>query len=295
MGQINAHLEDLVTKRWAKIQFCRQALSYSNSNNQITLEMFLLDNSDPIPGLLKARAANTVEISALLSRIAEPGVEPGKERALLDAIVAARSPYIASYLQALHLLIDDHNSTRARAAIVQQTLPLLIRYHDAWNRFMEFQGEQMDEAAEESKSRYATAHQMVLVLRLLSASLCVAVGFYATRRMSNEMRSREKAEDQVGRMNAELEVKVIGRTHELATVRDALFVEKERAQVTLNSIGDPVACTDISGNITFLNLVAKKMTGWSHQEAAGRPVAEVVEILDARSRKSNLQLHTVVR
>jgi PAS domain-containing protein len=42
---------------------------------------------------------------------------------------------------------------------------------------------------------------------------------------------------------------------------DALFGEKERAQVTLNSIGDAVVCTDIAGNITVLNLVAEKMTG----------------------------------
>jgi PAS domain S-box-containing protein len=41
---------------------------------------------------------------------------------------------------------------------------------------------------------------------------------------------------------------------------------------TLNSIGDAVACTDSMGNINFLNLVAKEMTGWSQQEAAGRPV-----------------------
>ena len=41
-------------------------------------------------------------------------------------------------------------------------------------------------------------------------------------------------------------------------MEEALFVEKERAQVTLNCIGDAVACTDISGNITFLNLVARK-------------------------------------
>src|ERR1700722_443859 len=50
---------------------------------------------------------------------------------------------------------------------------------------------------------------------------------------------------------------------------DALFLEKERAQVTLNSIGDAVVCTDITGNITFLNLVAEKMTGWLREEAAG--------------------------
>ena len=69
-------------------------------------------------------------------------------------------------------------------------------------------------------------------------------------------------------------------------MEEALFVEKERAQVTLNCIGDAVVCTDIAGNITFLNLVAEKMTGWSRQEAAGRPMAEVFRILDATSREA---------
>jgi diguanylate cyclase (GGDEF)-like protein/PAS domain S-box-containing protein len=67
---------------------------------------------------------------------------------------------------------------------------------------------------------------------------------------------------------------------------EALFGEKERAQVTLNSIGDAVVCTDIAGNITFLNLVAEKMTGWSRQDSAGRPMAEVCRILDAMTRKT---------
>ena len=73
---------------------------------------------------------------------------------------------------------------------------------------------------------------------------------------------------------------------ERKTMEEALFVEKERAQVTLNCIGDAVACTDISGNITFLNPVAEKMTGWSWQQATGRPMAEVFRILDATSRET---------
>jgi len=67
---------------------------------------------------------------------------------------------------------------------------------------------------------------------------------------------------------------------------DALFVEKERAQVTLNCIGDAVICTDISGDITFLNIVAEKMTAWSWKEAANRPMAEVFRIIDGTTRKA---------
>ena len=72
---------------------------------------------------------------------------------------------------------------------------------------------------------------------------------------------------------------------ERKAMEEALFVEKERAQVTLNCIGDAVICTDTAGNITFLNLVAEKMTSWSRQEAAGRPMAEVFRILDATTRE----------
>ena len=69
-------------------------------------------------------------------------------------------------------------------------------------------------------------------------------------------------------------------------MEEALFTERERAQVTLNSIGDAVACTDVSGNLTFLNLMAERMTGWTLQEAVGRPLADVIRIVDATSHES---------
>ena len=67
---------------------------------------------------------------------------------------------------------------------------------------------------------------------------------------------------------------------------DALYVEKDRSLVTLNSIGDAVLCTDMSGRITYLNLVAEKMTGWSREEAMGKPLAEVFHIVDDATRET---------
>jgi len=73
---------------------------------------------------------------------------------------------------------------------------------------------------------------------------------------------------------------------ERKAVEDALYFEKERAVVTLNSIGDAVLCTGISGNITYLNLVAEAMTGWRREEATGKPLAEVFRIIDGHTRKT---------
>ena len=70
----------------------------------------------------------------------------------------------------------------------------------------------------------------------------------------------------------------------LHAIEEDLFEEKERAQVTLNSIGDAVLTTDLLGNVTYLNLVAETMTGWSREEALGRPLAEIFKIIDGTTR-----------
>jgi diguanylate cyclase (GGDEF)-like protein/PAS domain S-box-containing protein len=69
-------------------------------------------------------------------------------------------------------------------------------------------------------------------------------------------------------------------------IEEKLFDEKERAQVTLDCIGDAVICTDVEGNITFLNLVAERLTGWSLIEAAGKPMAEAFQIVNAITRQT---------
>lgn len=88
-----------------------------------------------------------------------------------------------------------------------------------------------------------------------------------------------------GQIEARGLVRALRYAVERKTMEEALFIEKERAQVTLNCIGDGVVCTDIAGIITFVNLVAEVMTGWSYQEALGLLMSDVFKILDATTRE----------
>jgi diguanylate cyclase (GGDEF)-like protein/PAS domain S-box-containing protein len=88
------------------------------------------------------------------------------------------------------------------------------------------------------------------------------------------------------RLDSYLLPKTLDSMVERAANSEALFDEKERAQVTLNSIGDAVMSTDVWGNITYLNVVAESLTGWSCKEAAGRPLEEVFRIIDAATRET---------
>ena len=57
-----------------------------------------------------------------------------------------------------------------------------------------------------------------------------------------------------------------------------LFEEKERAQVTLQSIVDAVITTDDSGLIDYMNPVAEHLTGWTSELAVGQPISRIVRL-----------------
>ena len=72
---------------------------------------------------------------------------------------------------------------------------------------------------------------------------------------------------------------------EPVVVDKLVYKEKVRAEIALNSISDAVICTDINGNIDYLNHAAEKMTGWSRSEANGQAIEKVFNIISAITRK----------
>ncbi|HEY4299948.1 MAG TPA: PAS domain-containing protein [Candidatus Didemnitutus sp.] len=66
--------------------------------------------------------------------------------------------------------------------------------------------------------------------------------------------------------------------------RLALQQSRESLSVTLNSIGDAVLATDVSGAVTLMNPVAEHLTGWPLADARGRPIGEVFRIVHEETR-----------
>jgi PAS domain S-box-containing protein len=66
---------------------------------------------------------------------------------------------------------------------------------------------------------------------------------------------------------------------------DDLGAEKERLAVTLRSIGDGFITTDVEGRVLLLNNVAEKLTGWEDDAAIGKPLIDIFNICNERTRK----------
>ncbi len=83
---------------------------------------------------------------------------------------------------------------------------------------------------------------------------------------------------------------------QLQTAKCALVLEKECAQVVLNSITNAVLITDTVGCLTFMNTAAETLTDWTIQAALGEPVTKVFNIIHGVTRQpvSNPALQAIV-
>ncbi len=113
-------------------------------------------------------------------------------------------------------------------------------------------------------------------LLLLFAS--VITGLLLTGLLIVQARGTSQKAAALERRTEEIQRLVSQRTKELA-------VEKERAHITLESIGDAVITTDTKANIEYMNPVAERLTGHLDSEVRGMPVSSIVRILDEREEK----------
>ena len=68
------------------------------------------------------------------------------------------------------------------------------------------------------------------------------------------------------------------------SAEEFLLAEQERIRVTLQSIGDGVITTDVKGIITSINPMGEVITGWASEEALGKPVDQVMHLVDEKRR-----------
>ena len=118
------------------------------------------------------------------------------------------------------------------------------------------------------------AGQAALLLLMFGTFLGLLVHLVLRRQRESELLQRRT--EQLDASNASLQVEIAERHR----VEEALYEAKERAEVTLDSIGDAVITTDRRGVLDYMNPVAVNLTGWPLSEAAGQSLTAVFNIVN---------------
>ena len=201
-----------------------------------------------------------------------------REKELLDMQGKMTADIVPLQRDIVDMILEDRHNENVHSlfdiATPKQDLVL-----DALSSLLSVQQKSADEALKEAGKEYQAAIIMLGLLALSVFIVCVMIAIYVIRHTTHS--------------------------------RSLLFQEKEKAQVTLHSIGDGVITTDSEGRIERLNTIAEYLTGWDNDSAIGKlntdvckirventkfgqlnPISEVIEYKQVISSEGNAILYS---
>jgi two-component system, cell cycle sensor histidine kinase and response regulator CckA len=284
MARINADVNDITYRRWAKVQLAQQAITDTNRNNRLLQGAILSGRQEEVAHFLNQRDVNIQRVIEILQTLNKQA-ESTRERELLRQLDQQRATTTEGVARITDLLKAE-KFPQARAEMASDVILRIDALHDAWNAFTQFEEVQMQKARDQSQANYAKTRRLTTWLILLSFLAAAAVGIFVTRAMVREVDQRERTKQEARKLNDDLEKKVAERTEELARAIRHLeneATERRRKEEDIRRLAAIVECSedaiiaaDLDGKITDWNAGAEKMFGYSRAEAAGMPVTLIV-------------------
>ncbi len=214
MQRLYAGLEQALSDDMYQLQLVSEGLRYSSDNSRITMEIFLVQRAEVIEQLMARRVENSRKIAVVIPLL-EASCISDEEKQLLQRVKETRAAYIDSYQRALDLLLNQKKRDAAQAVMIEETTPALARYHGAWEEFLRFQFDEVREVRRQSRQHHADTRRIMLILDLLVALLTAGIAVISTRKVAHVVNSRIRVQEEVYKLNAELEQKVDQRTREV--------------------------------------------------------------------------------
>jgi len=279
MDSLYANARTIVETQWMGVQLASEALTYSNRNSRINMQIVVTSDPRDIDSILVDRAKHNAGSSDRLQRL-QSRLDSEKERELLNAIIEARSDYVTSYKQASDILFDQKNTEEARQRLIQLTFPLLLKYRLGWGDFVRFQADDLDEQLKRSAIKYVAVRTRTICLIVLSVLLAFGIAVVVVHKLVAEIIRRQKTESGILRMNEDLELKVLQRTAAVdQSNRDLMAAVAEhkeadearsRADQLFRSIAensaDLIAVVDQSGHRIYNNPTYGRLLGYTAEE-----------------------------
>lgn len=150
-------------------------------------------------------------------------------------------------------LVQQYDIEPARKLLIEQAIPRQNEVFAEIGKYQHLLSEDINANVAEIKQNQKNATSMIILFGSGAVLIGIMLAIYVFRKMSS---------------NA-----------------NQLYVEKELAQVTIDSIGDAVITTDAQCNIQFMNPEAQRLTGWSLADSINLPLTKILNIVEGKKDK----------
>ncbi len=238
-------IDSVVHQQNTKIELVTIMLSAARERSLLMMEMHLTD--DPFERdeqmLVFNRHGGTFAQSRM--ELLQMRLSP-EELDILNEQGALTQKVVPLQRQIVDMLFNDDFEEQTKMLLIEQAIPMQDQVFATLKKLLNEQQQAADRSFQEAVIDYKNTVLTITFLALGVFSTCILISIYIVRRITRS--------------------------------ENLLFREKERAQVTLHSIGDGVITTNIDGIIEYMNNEAEVLTGWSNEDAKGKAINLVCSI-----------------
>jgi len=237
-----------------KMELIVELIETARARTRLTLKMSYEDDAfakDDISLMLDKYAAQFRNLRQQLISLELTENEMQIMSALNDSI----KPALIHQREAAEMALSNDNEDieKAKITMVEIVYPLQSRIIDNFMELLNYQKIIILESREKASTQYETAYKLQTTLFAIILILALLVAFYVIRRS--------------------------------AVIERELFLEKEKAQITLRSVGDAIITTNKDGLVDYLNPVAEKLTGYITHNVAGQPITKIYKAYDETNQR----------
>lgn len=235
-----------------KIETIVALIEIARTRTRLTLKMIYEDDDfvkDEIGLKLDIYASRFIQKKKQLINM---GLSPEEER-ILDEQGKAINPTLALQRKAAAMALSDDPRivTEARKILIGEVYTGQGVIIDYFMELLNYQKNIIDNSHTEATTQYTDTKNIELTLFAVILCSALLVSYYVIRR--------------------------------IIYIEKELFLEKEKAQITLRSIGDAVITTNRLGIVDYLNPVAEKITGYITRDVQGKSIGDVFKAYDEKN------------
>ncbi|WP_366520908.1 PAS domain S-box protein [Rhodoferax sp.] len=194
------------------------------------------------------------------------------------------APLVQAYMVELSDAITTRRNKGQSAAQVlvsnAQSKQAMDVIRDHINRFVQSQADNRSLREAEFQSHMQRLFSVIVIVSLLALLAAMVLAWWLYRQAGQHLKNQVHLETRRLLENQEAINRQLQQTNLM------LRVSEEKLTVTLRSIGDAVIATDAAACVTLLNPVAQDLTGWTLEQALGRSIDEVFNIINKETRKA---------